>query len=249
MFMPDDDIGDSGGREGGIGDRGEATSAGSIDGRHLLLIGAGPGLGGALARRFAEGGYRVTLVARSTDALGKLAGTLADTGAEIDTISVDAGDPEGLGARMSALYRGEGAPGLIVYNAVMGAPDQLLTSSVAHLQAAYAVDVIGAIVVAQVAAPAMRAAGQGTIIVTGGGFADHPIAALATVSLGKAALRSAATMLGADLEPDGIRVATLTIAGQIVAGTSFDPERIAERYWEIVHSDGPWQAEFRFTGE
>jgi hypothetical protein len=55
-------------------------------------------------------------------------------------------------------------------------------------------------------------------------------------------------MLGADLEPDGIRVATLTIAGTIVAGTSFDPERIAERYWEVVHMDGPWQAEFRFTG-
>ena len=56
-------------------------------------------------------------------------------------------------------------------------------------------------------------------------------------------------MLGADLEPDGIRVATLTIAGQIAAGTSFDPERIAERYWEVVHVDGPWQAGFRFTGE
>ena len=234
--MPDDHVGDP-------------VGAGSIDGRHLLLIGAGPGLGEAVARRFAEGGYRVTLVARSTDGLGKLAGTLADTGADIDTISVDAGDPEALGARMSALYRGDGAPGLIVYNAVMGAPDQLLSSSVAHLQEAYAVDVIGAIVVAQVAAPAMRAAGLGTIIVTGGGFADHPIPALATVSLGKAALRSAATMLGADLEPDGIRVATLTIAGQIVAGTAFDPERIAERYWEVVHSDGPWQAEFRFTGE
>ncbi len=141
-----------------------------------------------------------------------------------------------------------GAPGLIVYNAVMGAPDQLLSSSVEHLQTAYAVDVISAIMVTQAAAPAMRAAGSGTIIVTGGGFADYPIPALATVSLGKAALRSAATMLGADLEPDGIRVATLTIAGQIVAGTAFDPEPIATRYWEIVHSDRPWQAEFRFTG-
>ena len=128
---------------------------------------------------------------------------------------------------MAELYNEQGAPGLIIYNAVMGAPDKLLSSSVEHLQTAYAVDVIGAIVVTQVAAPAMRAAGSGTIIVTGGGFADHPIPALATVSLGKAALRSAATMLGADLEPDGIRVATLTIAGQIVAGTAFDPENIA----------------------
>jgi hypothetical protein len=38
--------------------------------------------------------------------------------------------------------------------------------------------------------------------------------------------------------------------GQIVAGTPFDPELIAERYWGVVHAeDGSWQAEFRFTGE
>ncbi len=108
---------------------------------------------------------------------------------------------------------------------------------------------VGAIVVAQVAALTMRAAGSGTMIVTGGGFADHPIPALATISLGKAALRSATTMLGADLAPDGIRVATLTIDGQIVAGTAFDPGNIAERYWDVVHSEDPWQSEFRFAGE
>jgi short-subunit dehydrogenase len=247
--MPDERVGDPGHRGSTIADLAEAAGPGSVDDRHLLLVGAGPGLGLAVARRFAVGGYRVTLVARSTDGLGDLAGALADTGAQINTIAADASDPDGLGARMRELYLGSGAPGVIVYNAVMGAPDRLLSSSVAHLQAAYSVDVISAIVVAQVAAPAMRAAGFGTILVTGGGFADHPIPALATVSLGKAALRSAATMLGADLEPDGIRVATLTIAGTIVAGTSFDPERIAERYWEVVHVDGPWQAEFRFTGE
>jgi short-subunit dehydrogenase len=247
--MPDERAGDAGNRASRFADLAEAAGAGSVDGRHLLLVGAGPGLGMAVARRFAAGGYRVTLVARSPDGLRDLAGALAGTGAEINTVTADAGDPDGLGARMRQLYRGSGAPGVIVYNAVMGAADRLLTSSVAHLQAAYSVDVIGAIVVAQAAAPAMRAAGSGTILVTGGGFADHPIPALATVSLGKAALRSAATMLGADLEPDGIRVATLTIAGQIAAGTPFDPERIAERYWQVVHADGPWPAEFRFTGE
>jgi short-subunit dehydrogenase len=246
--MPDDRVSDAG-TSNGEGAGREPAGTGSTDDRHLLLVGAGPGLGMAVARRFAEGGYRVTLVARSTDALGELAATLTDTGAQVDTVSADASDPDGLGARISTLYRAHGAPGVIVYNAVMGAPDQLLTSSVSHLQTAYAVDVIGAIVVAQVAAPAMRAGGSGTIIVTGGGFADHPIPALATVSLGKAALRSAATMLGADLQADGIRVATLTIAGQIVAGTPFDPALIAERYWEVVHSNDPWQAEFRFTGE
>jgi len=45
---------------------------GSVDGRHLLLVGAGPGLGMAVARRFAVGGYRLTLVAQSADRLGDL---------------------------------------------------------------------------------------------------------------------------------------------------------------------------------
>ena len=79
--MPDDSVGDSGS---------------SIDNRHLLLVGAGPGLGMAVARRFADGGFRVTLVARSKDGLGDLADGLADTGARIDTMAADASDPEGL---------------------------------------------------------------------------------------------------------------------------------------------------------
>jgi short-subunit dehydrogenase len=230
-------------------DRLEKARAGSIDSGHLLLVGAGPGLGSAVARRFAAGGFRVTLVARNADRLTEFARSLDDTGAEINTVEADASSPEDLRARMNELYDEEGAPGVVIYNAVLGEPDRLLSSTAAHLQEAYAVDVIGAIVVAQAAAPAMKAAGFGTMIVTGGGFADHPIPALATVSLGKAALRSAATMLGADLGPDGIRVATLTIAGQIGAGTAFDPVRIAERYWQIVQTGDPWQAEFRFTGE
>ena len=157
--MPDERIGDHGNRESTIADLAEAAGPGSVDARHLLLVGAGPGLGTAVARRFAVGGYRLTLLARSTDSPRDLAGTLADTGAKINTIAADASDPDALGARMRELYLGHGAPGVIVYNAVLGAPDRLLSSSVAHLQTAYSVDVISAIVVAQVAAPAMGAAG------------------------------------------------------------------------------------------
>jgi short-subunit dehydrogenase len=53
----------------------------------------------AVARRFAVGGYQVTLVARSTEGLRDLAGTVADTGGKINTIAADASDPDGLGAR------------------------------------------------------------------------------------------------------------------------------------------------------
>ena len=95
---------------------------------------------------------------------------------------------------------------------------------------------------------AMRAAGGGTILFTGGGWADHPGPAWGTVSPGKAALRPAATLLGADLVGDGIRVASITIAGQIRPGIPFSPDHIAEKYWSVVQSDGTWQSEFRFDG-
>jgi hypothetical protein len=93
----------------------------------------------------------------------------------------------------------------------------------------------------------MQAGGGGTILFTGGGFADHPVPALATISLGKAALRSAATMLGADLAGDGVRVASITIAGQVKPGTAFGPDHIAQTFWTVVQAD-TWQAEFRFEG-
>jgi short-subunit dehydrogenase len=220
----------------------------SIDPRHLLIVGAGPGLGASIGRRFAQGGYHVTLLARSADGLEKLARGLADTGAEVDTVTADAGDPDGLRATLGSLYAGAGAPGLIVCSASLLAQDSLLDSDVSHLRQAYDVDVVSAVVATQVAAPAMRAAGAGTILFTGGGWADYPTREFSTLSVGKSALRSAATVLGADLADDGIRLASVTIAGQIAPGTAFDPDRIAETYWAIVQSDGSWQNEFRFEG-
>ena len=71
----------------------EQVRAASIDSGHLLLVGAGSGLGLAVAHRFAAGGYRVTLVGRSTDRLGELARSLDDTGAEINTVEADASSP------------------------------------------------------------------------------------------------------------------------------------------------------------
>jgi short-subunit dehydrogenase len=220
----------------------------SIDPRHLLIVGAGPGLGASIGRRFAQGGYHVTLLARSAEGLDGMAKGLADTGATVDTVTADAGDPDGLRATLSSLFEGDGAPGLVVCSAAMLAQDSLLTSDVAYLHQAYDVDVVSAVVAAQVAAPAMRGAGGGTIIFTGGGWADYPMAMFSTLSVGKAALRSAATVLGEDLADDGVRVATITIAGQIALGTAFDPDRIAETYWSVVQSSDDWQSEFRFEG-
>jgi len=66
---------------------------------------------GAIAHRFARGAYHLTLLARRTDGLAKLASDLADTGAAVDTVAADAGDPEGLRATLTSLYASTGAPG------------------------------------------------------------------------------------------------------------------------------------------
>jgi short-subunit dehydrogenase len=136
-----------------------------------------------------------------------------------------------------------------VYNAALPDPGQILDTTLGRLRTAYAVDVLGAVVAAQVAAPVLRTAGAGTLLFTSGGFADHPVPALASLSIGKAALRSAATLIAAGVKEDGIHGATITIAGQVASGTEFDPDNIAELFW-TAHTDpiDAWQTEYRFTG-
>jgi hypothetical protein len=95
----------------------------------------------------------------------------------------------------------------------------------------------------------MRAAGHGTLLFTGGGFADALPPTLATLSLGKVALRAVATMLARQLRGEDIHAGSLTIAGPIAAGTPFDPDSIADAYWAICNEErDAWHEEYRFEG-
>jgi NAD(P)-dependent dehydrogenase (short-subunit alcohol dehydrogenase family) len=219
-----------------------------VDPRHLLLIGAGPGVGASVIRRFGREGFRSTLIARG-ETLEQLATDLRSDGLGIEARSLDIADLDGYRAALDRIFRTPGAPGVIVYNAALPDPGEILDTSVERLRTAYDVDVIGAVVAAQVATPVLRTAGAGTLLVTSGGFADHPVPGLATLSMGKAALRSAATLIAAGVREDGIHAATITIAGSVVRGTAFDPDNIAELFW-TAHTDPPdaWQTEYRFTG-
>jgi NAD(P)-dependent dehydrogenase (short-subunit alcohol dehydrogenase family) len=69
------------------------------------------------------------------------------------------------------------------------------------------------------------------------------------ISHGKAALRSAQTLIAAGVHGDGVHAATITIAGAVKPGTDFDPDIIAELFW-TGHTDSKdaWQTEYRFTG-
>ena|SRR5690242_5601342 len=136
-----------------------------VDPRHLLLIGAGPGVGAGVVRRFGREGFRSTLISRG-GALEQLVGELRVEGLEIEAVAADIEDLDGYRATLERIFQGPGGPGVVVYNAASPDPGEILDTTVGRLRTAYDVDVIGAVVAAQVAAPVLRTAGSGTLLFT-----------------------------------------------------------------------------------
>jgi short-subunit dehydrogenase len=210
---------------------------------HVVVVGAGPGLGAAVARRFGREGFAVTLVARHPGRLAALADELRADGVRVDTATGDVADPHGFRTVLEQVAS-RTTPDVVVYNAASVGTDGILTSDVDHLLATYAVDVLGAVTAAQVFTPAMRRAGRGTLLATGGHPALAPEPRYATLSLGKAGLRAAVSLLHDELTPAGVHVAGVTIAGPIIPGTALDPARIAETYWALhTQPAEQWRAE------
>ena len=58
----------------------------------IAVFGVGPGLGQAVARRFAQAGYTIVLVARRREPLDRLAKDLSATGATVYAIAADLSD-------------------------------------------------------------------------------------------------------------------------------------------------------------
>jgi short-subunit dehydrogenase len=95
----------------------------------------------------------------------------------------------------------------------------------------------------------MQRKGAGTILFTGGGFAFEPLPALASLGVGKAGIRNLAFSLHAQLKDSGVHVATVTICGPVKEGTAFDPERIAQAYWDLHQQPrGSFEREALFKG-
>jgi NAD(P)-dependent dehydrogenase (short-subunit alcohol dehydrogenase family) len=97
----------------------------------------------------------------------------------------------------------------------------------------------------------MKARRAGVILFTGGGLALNPGYGVNVLSLvaGKAGLRGLGLALHEALKPDGIHVGMVTIAGMVAHGTAFDPDRIAERYWDLCREPaGAWTPDIVFTG-
>lgn len=221
----------------------------TIDPKHVLILGAGPGLSASVARRFGREGFAVTLVARREQALADLANDLRGAGISVDTVTADAADPHGFRTALEDLAE-RITPGVVVYNAALITSDNVLTSDTDYLLSAYAVDALGAISAAQVFTPAMRQAGSGTFLATGGYAAVDPQPEYATITLGKAGLRAAVSLMHDELKADGVHATSITIGGAIAPGTAIDPERIAETYWALhTQPAAEWSAETVFDGQ
>lgn len=205
-----------------------------------VVVGFGAGMGAALARRFAAGGFDVLGLAREPARHAALAGP------GIALARADAADPAALAAAVPP------NTAVLIHNAYAATmvPPSALTPEQAV--ADFTVNLASGLAAARAVLPGMREAGRGTILFTGGGLALDPTGWLpaASLAIGKAGLRSLARSLHAELAPQNIHAGTVTIAGTVAPGTAFDPDRIAEAFWAL-HQDPPGQfrAEIIFQGE
>ncbi len=211
-----------------------------------LVIGAGPGIGLAVGRRFAREGFAVGLVIQQEAHRAPFEAALVQAGAaEWHTQVADVVDPNALKAALQRIATDHGGtPQVLVYNASRGTAASASTLTQDALQQDFRVNVAAALESIQWALPSMRASGSGTILLTGGGLALSPQPDQPSLSLGKAGLRALALCLAEELAPAGIHVATLTIAGFVQPHTPFNADALAEVFWE-VHGEGreAWRKE------
>jgi NADP-dependent 3-hydroxy acid dehydrogenase YdfG len=215
----------------------------------IYIVGMGAGVSAAVARRFGREGFAIGAIARSADKLEQQGAMLQKAGFRVVNATADAGDIASLRAGLAQLQSALGDAGVLVYNAAGMTYRPLAEVTAEQFAADIAISITGAFTAAQFVLPGMRARRSGTLLLTGGGFAFEPMPAMASLGVGKAGLRNLAFGLHADLKDSGVHAATVTICGTVAAGTPFDPDRIAEAYWQL-HSQpaSAFDRELQFRG-
>lgn len=212
-----------------------------------LIIGAGPGMGRSIARRFAREGLPIGLVARSAATVEKVAQDVAPLDVPVVPLTADCADESALRSALDAATAELGVPDVVVYNAAIIQADTADQRSMsAHLDA-WAVNVVGALTTAAHVAPGMARRGAGSFIVTGG--MPQPKREYVSLSLGKAGVRTLVELLDQEYGASGVHVASVTIDGPVAPGSAFDPDEIAEHYWALhAQPRSHWQREVLHTG-
>lgn len=181
--------------------------------KSCFITGIGGGTGEATARRFAEGGYRVAMLARKGDLINQLEKELPGARAFICDVS----DLDALTKVCQTVADEMGTPDVVIHNAVRGTFVTMLEAEPENLEANFRVNVTALLYIARSFAPAMIKRGSGCIIATGNTSATRGRANFVYFAPTKAAQRILAQSLARDLGPKGIHVAYVLIDAAIDA--------------------------------
>jgi NAD(P)-dependent dehydrogenase (short-subunit alcohol dehydrogenase family) len=221
-----------------------------VDGKVAAVLGVGPGLGSAVARRFAREGFSVALMARREESVSGVRREIEEGGGKALPVSTDATDPASVAAAFGRV-RGElGDPGVFVYNAGAFQVGGILDLSPEKFDECFRTNCAGAFYAARHVLPAMVEGGGGTVLLTGATAALRGGARFSALAVGKFGLRALAQSMAREFGPQGVHVAHIVIDGQIntprmreVSGgredhTMLSPDAIAETYWHL-HAQHP----------
>ncbi|WP_164001204.1 SDR family NAD(P)-dependent oxidoreductase [Pyxidicoccus caerfyrddinensis] len=212
------------------------------------VVGAGPGLGTALAWRFAREGYTVGLFARSEGTLRQVQHAVQQAGGLASSYPTDATDADAVKASFARLREEHGAPEVCVYNAGVFHMAGFLETAPEDFEASWRINCLGGVLCAREVLPAMLEAGHGTLLFTGATASLRGGARSASFAAGKFGLRALAQSLAREFGPRGIHVAHVVIDGIIDTDRSharggpkpahrLSPDAIAETYWQLHRQD------------
>ncbi|MEU3984828.1 SDR family NAD(P)-dependent oxidoreductase [Streptomyces sp. NPDC026672] len=205
----------------------------------IAIVGAGPGLGTAVARRFAREGYAVALVARDRARLDAQAAELGTESVTARGFTADVRDPDALAAALDAAAEALGTVEVLQYSPLPH-PDfmrPVLETTHRDLLGPVEFSVYGPVAAVQRVLPGMRELGRGTILFVNGGTAAVPHADRAGTSIAFAAESAYGHLLHEALAPEGIHVAQLVVPGAIVPGHARkDPAVLADALWDLHHT-------------
>ncbi len=220
-----------------------------MNGKVAAVLGVGPGLGAAVARRFAREGFAVALMARNEDGLSGIRQEIEGDGAKALPVSADATDPASVEAAFGRVRSELGDPEVFVYNAGAFQMGGILEISPEKFDECFRANCAGAFYGARQVLPAMLGAGRGTVLLTGATASLRGSARFSALAVGKFGLRALAQSMAREFGPQGIHVAHVIIDGQINTPrvremspdreehTMLSPEAIAETYWQLHTQD------------
>jgi NAD(P)-dependent dehydrogenase (short-subunit alcohol dehydrogenase family) len=214
-----------------------------------LIIGAGDATGGAIAKRFAKGGYITCMTRRNGDKLKPLVEEIIAAGDLAYGFTSDARKEEEVEALISQIERDIAPIEVFVFNIGANAPSSILTETPRKYYKIWEMACFAGFLTASAVARRMVKRGSGTIIFTGATASLRGSANFAAFAGAKHALRALASSMARELGPLGIHVAHVVIDGAI--DTAFirdnfpdkyaqkaddgilNPDHIAETYWQI----------------